>query len=207
MRLERPSRNNGPLIHHSKVLHMSFPISTRIVLAAMLLSACGHRAPDATLEAPTWVEEADIGQNKRIYLTVADKRRYALAGRDLQPLLFDKLSEGFARQNFQIIRRVSGDFCELHVQLQELNQASSREKKAETVTAAVTIRGQYGRNILNKTYREETEIPRKDARAMTEPDLLGKGLERTLTALFADEELRAFLTEHCTPEKPSRASM
>lgn len=186
---------------------MSFAFWARVIAPIMLLAACGHGAPDATLGSASWVDEADIGDARRIYLTVSDQRPHAVPGRDLQPLLFDKLNEGFTRQDFVVIRRVAGDFCELNVQLRELEQDASRDEAGKAVTAAVAVKGKYGRNILAKTYREETVVARTEARAMTEPDLLGRGLEQALATLFGDEELRAFLVEHCTPEKPARASM
>ncbi len=158
-----------------------------------LLGAC---ASDAARIAPQLaVDAADLGGGRAVYLQVRDDRRDRPAPGaplfSLGPVIRQQLTAAYEAQDFRVLRRVTGDPCELTVDILALDHGAG-EARAALRAVARKGRESYGR----------------DYAATATAGNAAAGLEAALVSAMADlardPALLQFLGAVCNP-LPERA--
>lgn len=164
-----------------------------ILLAASFLFGCA--AETGRLAPRLAVDGGDTGMGKAIYLDVRDDRRRAkLPGAPLHslgPVLREQLAAAYEAQDFHVLRRMTGDPCELTVDLTALDQ------RDQATSATLRALARKGRDSYDKEYA--ATIPRLDSRADDAARMaqLDEALTAAMTDLARDPALLDFLLANC----------
>lgn len=162
-----------------------------ILFAAALLAGCA--ADTGRLDPRLAVDGGDIGMGKAIYLHVRDDRRHAeLPGApfySLGPVLKAQLAAAYEAQDFRVLQRMTGDPCELTVDLMALEQ--------QDLTTSATLRAlaRKGRESYAREYPATLSGAGTDGSARMAQ--LDQVLTAAMTDLARDPALLDFLLANC----------
>lgn len=168
-----------------------------ILFAAGLLVGCA--ADTGRLDPRLALDPGDMGMGKAIYLQVRDdRRRDELPGAPLYslgPVLKSQLAAAYEARDFRVLPRMTGDPCELTVDLMAL------EEQGSATRATLRALARKGRESYGRDYAASVSDAGLTADRAARMVQLDSALAAAMTDLARDPELLDFLLDNCSRQK------
>ena len=182
-------------------------------LAAVALSGCGTRAmsPQAVFLAPTLaLVDTDVGNGKKISLSVVDERDSSIIGhrawalgdvaeittqQDVAPVIDKKIRQGLIRQNFDPVRPDQATPASLKVEVRLIEyKVTQGFQWALHTRATLKAIARNGDDIFEKFYRVKNEkrvmiVPPDE----TNSKIINATVSEAINGLLNDRDLMLFL--------------